>query len=149
MRIGTIHSICDKIIRQYIEYVPLLKKNYIVLDELMQHFFINQNFDEIVKEQMENHELYLGKWNYKWDTIKRIIPYFNKISDEGIDVRKLMSSGNHFLICLAKAYNKYTEVLFQSNRIDHAYQQKIVYELLHNPKLPLKVKKRHKIHNGR
>ena len=57
MRIVTIHSICDTIIRQYVEYIPSLKKNYIVLDDLLQHFFINENFDPIIKQEIENDNL--------------------------------------------------------------------------------------------
>src|SRR5690606_10970702 len=69
LRTGTIHSICDDIIRRYIRHTPL-KKNYEVLDELTQQLFINDNFKEILPESTKVNGKYLGKWEYKWSAIR-------------------------------------------------------------------------------
>jgi hypothetical protein len=53
------------------------------------------------------YNLYFGKWNFKWSTIKEIIPYFNKITEEHVDTSALARSANTFLIRLAEAYIMY------------------------------------------
>ena len=41
-------------------------------------------------EQSKINNLYLGKWSFKWSAIKGIIPYFNNITEEVIDVRRFI-----------------------------------------------------------
>lgn len=89
IKIGTIHSICDSQISKYITHTPL-KRNYVVLDELTQYLFIFEHFNEIMGEQTDGK--YLGRWSSKWSTIKGVIPYFNKITEELIDSRELSES---------------------------------------------------------
>lgn len=140
LRTGTIHSICDDIIRRYIRHTPL-KKNYEVLDELTQQLFINDNFKEILPESTKVNGKYLGKWEYKWSAIKGIIPYFNKITEELIDVEQLTSSSNDsFLALLAQCYKGYQKALYAQNRIDFSHQQKILYDLLQQAELQTKIK---------
>ena len=64
------------------------------MDELKQYLFLNDNFDTIMTEQSKINNLYLGKWSFKWSAIKGIIPYFNKITEEVIDVRRFTISHN-------------------------------------------------------
>ena len=129
MRIGTIHSLCNEIIRKWAPHLAL-KRNYEILDGLTQHLFLHEKFTEIVTEQMKINNSYFGRWWSKDDVILGLIPYFNRISEELIDLQKLLNSNNKFLSMIAQAYKNYTISMYANNRIDFAHQQKIVCDLL-------------------
>lgn len=139
LKTGTIHSICDEIIRRFIRHTSL-KKNYEVLDELTQNLFINDNFKEIIPETSKINGKYLGKWEYKWSAIKGIIPYLNKITEELIEFERLSSSADQFLVILGQCYENYEKCLYSQNRIDFAHQQKIIHKLLEDKELQPKIK---------
>jgi DNA helicase-2/ATP-dependent DNA helicase PcrA len=140
MKIGTIHSICNHFIGRYLKHTPL-RKGYRVLDELTQIFFIYENFDEIADK---GGDYYFGRWGSKWEAIKRIVPYFNKITEELIDINELKKSDKQFLRKVALSYEKYTEKLFSNNRVDFSHLQKIFLGLLNNPDIGQKIKEQFK-----
>jgi len=84
LKVGTIHSLCDFFISKYVVYTPL-KKNYVILDELTQQLFVYEHFEEIIGDN------FIDRWKSKWERIKRLIPYFNKLTEELIDLEKLKS----------------------------------------------------------
>jgi len=125
---GTIHSICDKFNTKYIKNT-LLKKNYTVLDELTCSLFINEYFNDIVEPYYDG-ERYFGKWKSKWDTIQKIIVFFNKITEELIDPDLLVNSKDDFLVSLSNSYKTYRSLLIEHNRVDFSFQQRVFYDLL-------------------
>lgn len=125
---GTIHSICDKFNAKFIKETPL-KKNYTVLDDLTCSLFINEHFAEII-EPFHDGEKYFGRWKGKWDTIGRIKNFFDKITEELIDPKLLTKNKDSFLTNLGKSYIVYRDLLFENNRIDFSFQQRIFYNLL-------------------
>jgi DNA helicase-2/ATP-dependent DNA helicase PcrA len=140
VRMGTIHSICDEFIRKFVEYSPL-KKNYDVLDDLSQSLFINDHFDEVFPDDSKISEKYLGRYEYKWTTIKNVIPYFNKIVEEMIEPDALIGSHDDFTKKLGTAFKRYEDQLFKRNKIDFSHQQTIFFQLLEQPGLHEKIKK--------
>jgi len=136
LKIGTIHSICNDYIMKFISYTPL-KKGYLILDELTQLFFVYEYFGEIIPQ--ENNK-YLGKWSKKWEAIEEIIPYFNKITEEMIEVSKMENSNSKFLKFLADSYKNYCNKLIETNRIDFSHLQRYFYDLLQNDMLYQKIK---------
>ena len=125
---GTIHGICDNFNSTYIKQTPL-KKNYTVLDDLTCSLFINEHFDEII-EPFQGGEKYFGRWKGKWDTISRIKNFFDKITEEIIDPDQLIKSKDDFLNLLGESYSIYRDLLFEKNRVDFSFQQRIFYDLL-------------------
>jgi len=125
---GTIHGICDSFNLKYIKQTPL-KKNYTVLDDLTCSLFINEHFEEII-EQFHDGERYFGRWKGKWDTIGRIKGFYDKITEELINPDNLINSQDDFLIQLGESYRIYRNLLFENNRVDFAFQQRIFYDLL-------------------
>lgn len=136
--IGTIHSLCNDFITKFLNDTPL-KKGFIVLDEMTQLFFIYENFDEIVPEINEK---YLDRWRGKWDVIKNIAIYFNKITEEMIDPSILSFSKNDFLKSISESYQKYQKLLFEKNRVDFCHLQKIFFDLLKDPNIFPKIKQK-------
>jgi DNA helicase II / ATP-dependent DNA helicase PcrA len=146
MSCGTIHSICNEIILDHINDINEivgLNKNFAVLEELTQVLFIFENFEEIFGEKIDGK--YLFKWTGKWDTIKKSIPFFNKITEECIDVDLLRHDVSLFIKLLSGAYSRYKQKLIDTNHIDFSFQQRHVYDLLlHNEKIREKLQDRYK-----
>ena len=119
--IGTLHSICLKIIDENIEYSNL-KKGYRVLDNVDQKFFIFSKlrfFKEIdgFKEFFRN-KSYLTNWKIG----ETLVKWFNKFSEEGLEL-----ADNSFL---TKSYSTYKEIIFQENVIDFSMIQCEAYRIL-------------------
>ncbi len=136
LKMGTIHNICNSFIMKFLSYTPL-KRGYSILDELTQVFFLYENFDEIVPKINGK---FLTKWTSKWNAIKNLIPYLNKITEEMIEIDVLEKENSEFLNQLAKCYKAYQKKLFETNRVDFAHLQKIFYDLLNNKDIFFKIK---------
>lgn len=130
LNIGTIHSICDKFNNIYINQTPL-KKNYTVLDDLTCSLFTNEHFDEIVGS-FHDGDKYFGRWKSKWETIERLKSFFDKITEEIINPDDLIDSDDDFLKQIGESYKTYRNLLFENNRVDFSFQQRIFYDLLQN-----------------
>ncbi|MEA1964620.1 MAG: ATP-dependent DNA helicase, partial [Candidatus Aerophobetes bacterium] len=139
LEIGTIHSICSDFIDKYIQHTPL-KSNYVILDELIQYLFLYENFNEIVGEP--SNSKFLNRWSTKWTTIKRLISYLNKITEELVDIGRLSLSSDSFIKQLTAVYLRYQKSMYNSNKVDFAHLQKIFLDLLNNPALCGKIKGR-------
>jgi len=130
LRVSTIHGMCNRIVTEYRHHLPI-GDNYETLDELTQLLFLFDHFEEIVGEAVNG--LYLGKWSTRWTAIEGMQGYFNKITEELVESYQLESSPDPFIQSVGKAYQRYCAALFESNRLDFAHQQKLVYDLLENP----------------
>jgi DNA helicase-2/ATP-dependent DNA helicase PcrA len=130
MRIGTIHSICNRFIMEHLHRIPFLGNNYETLDYLSQRLFIFSHLSEICKPDPRFLMNRLG--TTQWDTAKRLQNFFEKITEELIDLNALISSEDCFLAYLAQSYRAYVNLLSNANRVDFAHLQKIVYDLLLN-----------------
>jgi len=134
---GTIHGICDKFNSTYSKLTPL-KKNYSVLDDLTCSLFINEHFNEII-EPFHDGDRYFGKWKGKWDTISRVKSFYDKITEELIEPEILIENNDNFLISLGESYSVYRDLLFENNRVDFSFQQRIFYELLQQTDIRKKI----------
>lgn len=131
MYVGTFHSICLKIIDEYREFTRL-KRNYSLMDQFDQQYFLYQNssaFDEI-----ENIDEVLGEREKtsKWMRAEALLGWVNKISEEAIDVSQLAASNNSPLIALSKLAEKYQALLIENNLLDFSSIQSETLALLEN-----------------
>ena len=60
MILGTIHSICEHYVTQFIKNTPLTK-NYVILDDITNLLFLNEHWIEI-GEPFKNNGKYFGRW---------------------------------------------------------------------------------------
>lgn len=125
---GTIHGICDNFNSTFIKQTPL-KKNYTVLDDLACSLFINEHFEAII-EPFHDGEKYFGRWKGKWDTISRIKNFYDKITEEIIAPDDLTDSSDDFLQQLGESYKRYRDLMFENNRVDFSFQQRLFFDLL-------------------
>jgi len=131
LRVGTIHSVCNQILRGH-RHRTRLGSGYESLDELGQLLFIFEHRKEIAGLSGEPPYVQ-GKWTTRWTAIEGLRDYFNKITEELIDATNLMASGDPFLLALGEAYRVYRAALFTNNRVDFAHQQSLVHDLLESP----------------
>ena len=130
---GTVHSICNDHLTRF-RHHTWLGAGYEVLDELTQALFLFENFTEIVGEP-EPGGKYLGKWSTRWTTIRGLMEFLNKMTEELVDPEALTASSDPFVHQLGAGYQRYEEALRTRDRLDFAHQQKAFYDLLTNPEI--------------
>ena len=138
LRASTIHSLCNKLLMEH-RHRTRLGNNYDTLDDLTQLLFIFENFKTIISP--EPNPPYLDKWTTKWTAIEGVCAYFNKITEELVDCKRLQEDSDPFLQRVGSAYDAYRTSLLEDNRLDFAHQQKLVYELLEDPQIAQAVTK--------
>lgn len=127
LRVSTIHGFCSQVLSRH-RHRTDWGHNYETLDELTHPFFIFENFEEIIGSKDD--PPYFSRWNGRWKTIERVRGYFDKITEELIEVKKLLDSEVPFLREIGEAYQRYGRALREKNRVDFAHLQRVVYDLL-------------------
>jgi ATP-dependent DNA helicase UvrD/PcrA len=145
IRVGTIHSICEQIIIENLHRIPAsnngrpsLGNNFKTLDELLQKLFIFENLGTICGQKLS---FFINLWGTQWRIVKQLKNYFDKITEELVDISKLSMQRDYFLQNLADAYGKYKDLLMRKNCVDFAGLEKIVYDLLLNSDLASNITK--------
>ena len=117
MYVGTIHSICLKIIDENIEK-SFLKKNYKVLDDMDQKFFIYKNLKKF--ENIEGFENFFTGMNASghWRKAGILRKWIDKINEEKLDNKNIENSSDERIIFLNEVHKRYRELLFLENSID-------------------------------
>ncbi|MEA3318665.1 MAG: ATP-dependent helicase [Bacillota bacterium] len=146
MYIGTIHSLCQRIIgdRRFIVdrsrvRVPSL------MDELDQYFFVNSSYfwgrmrellhvtdDEMFRMELKN---YFGnRSSSKHDCTKSLLGIFNRFSEENLsptEIReKAIHSNDETLIKVANIYQWYKQELSHKNQVDFSLIQQKALDVL-------------------
>ena len=139
MTIGTIHSLCQRIIDEYPNEAGLgvwsttrgLGRGYIVLDDLKRTFFLMDHFKEIFGDSKVD-EKYFGLWNEKnfWGTIEGAQEYFDKITEELVDVQKLCKAKDAQVQAIGKAMTRYRRLQIEEAKIDFAHLEWLTCDLL-------------------
>jgi DNA helicase-2/ATP-dependent DNA helicase PcrA len=132
LRASTIHSLCNRLLSSHRHRTPL-GNNYETLDDLTGLLFIFDNFKEIVGEPPETG--YFGRWKTKWGAIEGVNAYFNKITEELVDPEALKESSDEFLQLIGKSYQIFEQKLFETNHIDFAHLQKLLFDLLQDSEI--------------
>jgi DNA helicase-2/ATP-dependent DNA helicase PcrA len=107
IRIGTIHGICNRIIMENLhrlpapdQQMPPLGNNYETLDRISQGLFIFENLEAICGRSIQ---FFVNRWGSRWAIVKQLQKYFEKITEELIAIRLLLSEPNYLLQNLANA----------------------------------------------
>jgi len=127
---GTIHRICNIFIKRHI-HATELGNNYDLLDETTQLLFIYQNFSAIVSDYKEGTQSFIGgKYKSKWNAIKGLASYFDKMTEEMIDPEEVVHDSDSQTRLIAESYLNYIRLLFENNKVDFANLQRVALELL-------------------
>lgn len=129
MYIGTIHSICLRIIEENIEK-SILKRNYKILDSLEQRFFIYSKLRRF--EKVEGFEKFFEGMNAanRWKKAGILQKWIDKVNEERLDNEKITNSRNSKIMFLNEIHKVYKEMLFEENAIDFSNIQLECYRLL-------------------
>jgi ATP-dependent DNA helicase UvrD/PcrA len=136
IRVGTIHSICERMITENLHRLPTLDyhtpplgNEYRTLDDLSQRLFIFEHLEKICGNYKA---FFMNFWATRWNVVKQFQKYFDKFTEELIDVKQFSSQSDRLLANLANAYRAYQNLLAINNCVDFAFLQKIAYDLLTN-----------------
>lgn len=146
MYVGTVHSLCQKIIgdRRFIKN-RIRVKPPILMDELDQYFYINSSsFWRMVEEllHLKEEELraelkeYFGKRSAsRHESTLSIISIFNRFSEENLPTENILeyasAKQDEILLKIAKLYEWYKHKLQTSNMVDFSLlQQRALHQLL-------------------
>ncbi|RNA66211.1 ATP-dependent helicase [Alteribacter keqinensis] len=126
--LGTIHSICLRLLEENREFTRL-KKNYILMDQFDQQYFIYQKVHQY--DQIIGSDLILGDQS-RWRKAENLVKWINKVSEEMLDIKDLKSSPDPQVIALGKCYELYQQHLEEENSLDFSTIQLETYKLLKN-----------------
>lgn len=140
MYIGTLHSIFLRILEENREFTRL-KRNYRLLDDFDQKYFIFRNINPYLKE--ENCELLLGDHKVnRWEKAKTLIYYLNRVAEESLDPQLLMKSEDPAIVSIGRFYDIYKSQLLEENALDFStIQEEALFLLGNRPEI---LKKLHK-----
>ncbi|MCF2624618.1 ATP-dependent helicase [Fusobacterium perfoetens] len=129
MYIGTIHSICLRIIDENIEK-SFLRKNYKVLDALEQRFFLYSKLKKF--ENIEGYEnFFLGmNASNSWKKAGILQKWIDRVNEEKLGNEKIKKSSNKKIVFLNSVHEKYKELLFEENTVDFSNIQLECFRLL-------------------
>ena len=120
VRIGTIHSLCHRLLVPHAGQVGL-RPDYRVLDEREQHLLLHQKFDAIFGPDWE---ILSGRgWRDGIHTVAEARRHFDRICDERIDPEALARSGRTFAAALGRCCRRYRDLLLERNAADFAHLQ--------------------------
>ena len=130
MYVGTIHSVCLRILKENLEYSSL-KKNYQVFDDFDQQYFLYQNYWSHFKN-IENIDLIIDPVGSIWDRVSKLQKYINLISEELVDIVEMINSDKVLARVIGSVLKKYNELRIEHNFIDFSTIQTETYSLLSN-----------------
>lgn len=128
MYIGTFHSICLRIIKENLEYTRI-RKNFKTLDDFDQKYIVFRNmrlFHAI--PDFETAISAKGDWNQALEICK----YSNNLTEELVDTKKLIASGNPVYAAIGRIVDTYQKLLEDNNYLDFSGIQTEAYWLLNN-----------------
>ncbi len=128
MYIGTLHSIFLRILEEHREFTRL-KRNYRLLDQFEQAFFVYRYFKRF-EEIQEINELIGEKRLSRWRKAEQIIKKLNTVSEEVLNVEQLCTSEYAAVRALGRCYKLYTEILSEENALDFSTIQTETLQLI-------------------
>lgn len=130
MYIGTLHSIFLRLLEEYREYTRL-KRNYRLLDQFDQKYFVYNNIGAYLS--LENSDVILGRpQSSNWKKAGQLIGYINKVSEEYLEVGRLLDAEDERIQIIGKAYQVYEKLLEEENALDFSSIQVEMLKLLEN-----------------
>lgn len=138
MYIGTINSICLRILKEHLEQT-MLKKNYHVLEAFEQEYLVYRNLLEFEKCQgfqlvKQNILQEIASWHRvadpRWQVARGICKMVNALTEELVDSKALQKDRDEYIAAVGRVYQCYLDILSQANSIDFSVSQAEAYRLL-------------------
>jgi DNA helicase II / ATP-dependent DNA helicase PcrA len=144
MYVGTVHSLCQKLIRDRRFYPPDRVVNLpALLDELNQHFFIQNNWTDLltasgftgtIQEQQQSVNQVLGDTTVsQYKAISNATKFFNRCSEENLKPALVLQSRDNLdanLRAMLQMYHAYLQLLNTKKVIDFSSLQGRALQIL-------------------
>lgn len=137
MYIGTIHSICLRLLDEFIEFTNL-DRHYGQMDETAQIYMMScwWNWNKFLK--IENFEKY-----FDYTNVRSLVKCINKFEEECVDIEPMLKSNDPYEVCLGKAILVHRQILKENNKVTFTTMQTELLNLLRNhPEILRKVQSR-------
>ncbi|HEX8846605.1 MAG TPA: ATP-dependent DNA helicase [Pyrinomonadaceae bacterium] len=129
--LGTFHSICLRLLQEKREYTRL-RRNFTMLDEFDQQYFLYQHLD--FYKELPGHEHILGtsEKTSSWQKSENLLKWVNKVSEEALDPERLTASDDEGVVALGLCYQLYHRQLDEANALDFSTIQVEALRLIQN-----------------
>lgn len=127
MYIGTFHSLCLRILKDHVDFIKRLHKNYRLMDAFDQQYMVYQNIDSFRKAEEKKPAKPLG---WQWEQAALICKCVNNLTEELVTPEELMSDSEEEIAAVGYMLKKYNEMLAEQNLLDFSSLQVEVYRLL-------------------
>jgi len=128
MYLGTFHSICLRWLEEYREYTRL-KRNFILMDEFDQKFFIYDHLSEY--EAIPGISLILGTTpKSAWSKTEELVKWINTVSEEALNIPTLLAASHPEVQALGQCAELYQRHLEENNALDFSTIQYEALKLL-------------------
>jgi DNA helicase-2/ATP-dependent DNA helicase PcrA len=125
MYLGTIHSICLRLLEEYRDFTRL-KRNFIMMDQFDQKYFIYERISEY--EAIPNLPLIIGEPGQSaWSKTDGLVKWINTVSEEALNVQTLIAAPDPEVQVLGQCAALYLKQLEENNALDFSTIQ---YEAL-------------------
>ena len=129
VRIGTIHSLCRRILRAHAGQVGL-RPDFQVLNEDEQWRLLHLHFDDVFGPDLDILEREGWRWREPRLVVRHGLKHFERICDEMIDPDELVGSDDQFHAALGRCYLRYRDLLLDEGEADFDHLQRWAAELL-------------------
>lgn len=130
MYIGTIHSVCLRLLQENREYTRL-KRSFTMFDEFDQKYFIYDHLSEF--ESIPEISFIIGDpVQSAWSKTNELVKWINTISEEALDPYVLLQASDPEIITLGKCGLLYQALIEDHNALDFSTIQYETLRLLQN-----------------
>jgi DNA helicase-2/ATP-dependent DNA helicase PcrA len=130
MYLGTFHSICLRWLDENREFTRL-KRNYTMMDEFDQKYFIYQHMSEF--DEIPDIGLIVGEPDQSaWSKTETLVKWINTVSEEALDLQKLLDALDPEVRALGLCADLYQQHLAEANALDFSTIQYEALQLLRN-----------------
>ena len=129
MYIGTFHSICLRILKDYKEFTRI-RGNYRILDSFDQQYMVFRNAHKL--KNIPGIRDVLSQEIGAWEKSRAICYYVNNLSEELVSPEELISSRDPRVKALGLLLKEYKKLLDEENSMDFPSIQTETYHLLSN-----------------
>ena len=125
MYIGTFHSICLRFLKENRDFTRL-KRNFTQLDQFDQQYFLYQRLSEYQAIEGSQHIISASSWG----GAAQLMTWVNKVSEESLDPKILLSAPEPEVQALGRCYQQYQGHLEEENCLDFSTIQVEALRLL-------------------
>lgn len=128
MYVGTLHSLCLRLIKENISYASL-DPNYNVYDDFQQKYLVFNNLK--LFEKIENIDKVIEDGT-KWSKSEQIIGIVSSLEEECVDKTRMSKSSDVKIKVSYDILVEYEKLLVKNNALDFSKMQVELYNMLNN-----------------